>query len=440
MWMHLITHSTGAQRYRSPLVSFCAMLSIKPSTLGWMEPGNFNSHLSAIIWVVQLLVFHDSARKEREGLGETLDLVKHCCERYLQQTVETPLGEILRWRLLLFHISKESVGDHQATWDEQEQVLTYEGTELRMDEVPTLLASEYRDCRRLLYGDLMLGLQDLRHMHAWSLKDTGDADVLGWSFVQHRDNLHLLRGTDQSLLSAIERSEQLCRIFLAENQRTSSGVAWRENAIAAYEATVQEFLQRLCVLIHISGGQPVRESEFFSMTWRNTQRRRSITLRHDRVMIHVQYHKGQQQTGRYKENIRFLAHPIGDLLLDYIVYVLPLRQRFLRQHSPKALLSPLLWEQDGKVWPDNRLSRCLEDASVRAEIPRLHIANWRQMTVAIVKTKFAGHINYFEANEDDEDAEEMEADIRIMTKQRNHKTQTVNRAYANQTGASFGNV
>ncbi|KAK0862322.1 hypothetical protein LTR87_016635 [Friedmanniomyces endolithicus] len=213
-------------------------------------------------------------------------------------TVETSLGEILRWRLLLFHISKESVGNHQATWDEKEQVLTYDDTELRMDEVPTLLASEYRDCQRLLYGDLMLGLQDLRRVHALSLKDIGDVDVLGWSFVQHRDNAHLLQGTDQSLLSAIEPSEHLCRIFLAENHRASSGVVWRQDAVAAYEATVQDFLRRLCVLIHISGGQPIWESEFFSMTWRNTQRRRSITLRHDRIMIHVKYHKGQQQTGQ----------------------------------------------------------------------------------------------------------------------------------------------
>ena len=66
------------------------------------------------------------------------------------------------------------------------------------------------------------------------------------------------------------------------------------------------------------------------MTWRNTQRRRHITLRHDQVIIHVKYHKGQQQTGKYKDNIRFLAYPISDLLLDYIVYVLPLRQTFLR--------------------------------------------------------------------------------------------------------------
>ena len=57
--------------------------------------------------------------------------------------------------------------------------------------------------------------------------------------------------------------------------------------MASYEATVQEFLKRLSVLIHISGGQPVRESEFFLMTYRNTQRRRSIIIRFDRVMVYV---------------------------------------------------------------------------------------------------------------------------------------------------------
>jgi hypothetical protein len=47
-------------------------------------------------------------------------------------------------------------------------------------------------------------------------------------------------------------------------------------------------------------------------------------------MIHLQYHKTQQQTGKLRDNIRFLAHPVADLLLDYIVYVQPLRQIFLR--------------------------------------------------------------------------------------------------------------
>ena len=108
-----------------------------------MEPSNFNSSLSAIIWVVQLLVFYDSALKEQRGCGKMLELVRSYCDQYLQQTVETPMGEILRWRLLLFKVSGASVGTHEASWDESEEVLTYEDTELRMDQVPSLLASEY---------------------------------------------------------------------------------------------------------------------------------------------------------------------------------------------------------------------------------------------------------------------------------------------------------
>lgn len=440
LWMLLICHTTGARRYQSPLLSFCATLSIKPSTRSWIEPGNFNSSLSAIIWVVQLLVFYDSVLKERKGYGETLKLVKAYCDQYLQQIVETPMGEILRWRLLLFKVSGASVGTHEASWDESEQVLTYEDTELPMDQIPSLLASEYQGCSQLLYRDLMLGLKRPHRMSPRSLKDGVNVDTVGWNFTQHRDNADILKGSGTALIKAIERSEQLCRIFLVENSRSPGGCTWRESAMVSYEATVQEFLKRLSVLIHISSGQPVRESEFFSMTYRNTQRRRSVILRFDRVMVHVQYHKGQQQTGNYKENVRFLANPIAELLLDYIVHILPLRQTFLRQTCPKALLSPYLWEKDGKVWPEGHLSRYLEEASIRACVPRLHVANWRQITVAIVKTKFASQIECFNPDEGDEDAEEIDPIVRSMTAQRNHKTRTVNRAYANQTGAVFSNL
>ena len=94
-------------------------------------------------------------------------------------------------------------------------------------------------------------------------------------------------------------------------------------------------------------------------------------------MIHTTYNKSQQQRGQLRDNIRFLSDLVGDLLLNYLVYVVLLRQVFLRHSLPKALLSPYLWSKDGKVWPENKLTRCLENASDRAQIPRLHIANWR---------------------------------------------------------------
>jgi hypothetical protein len=50
--MALICHEFGGSQYSSPLLSFCAMLSVKPYTKTWKEPGNYNSCLSSVIWVV----------------------------------------------------------------------------------------------------------------------------------------------------------------------------------------------------------------------------------------------------------------------------------------------------------------------------------------------------------------------------------------------------
>ena len=33
------------------------MLSVKPRSKAWKEPGNFNSCLFGLVWVVQLLIF-----------------------------------------------------------------------------------------------------------------------------------------------------------------------------------------------------------------------------------------------------------------------------------------------------------------------------------------------------------------------------------------------
>jgi len=93
--MALICHEFGGSRYRSPLLSFCAMLSVKPYTKTWKEPGNYNSCLSGVIWVVQLLIFHASVYLERAEQGNTLERIEQYYGQFLKQDTETPIGEIL---------------------------------------------------------------------------------------------------------------------------------------------------------------------------------------------------------------------------------------------------------------------------------------------------------------------------------------------------------
>lgn len=129
-----------------------------------------------------------------------------------------------------------------------------------------------------------------------------------------------MKGSATALLIAIQASKALRDSFV--ETAVDGAKDWRTKVTVQYEAVVDEFLKRLLVLIHMASGQPLRASELLSVTWRNTQRRRNVYLKHGLVMLYTTYHKGQQQMGKFKDNIRFLSAAISDLLLDYLTWVI----------------------------------------------------------------------------------------------------------------------
>lgn len=129
--------------------------------------------------------------------------------------------------------------------------------------------------------------------------------------------------------------------------------------------------------------------------------------------------------------MRFLPRAIGNIILAYTAYVLPLRQTFLRQQTPGALVSPCLWAHlHDSVWPDDALSRCLGKACARARVPRLHTSNWRQLAAAITKEKFSPKER---ANFDLGFAGAGVVDLVALAELSNHSYRSFNHAYAGAT-------
>ena len=62
-------------------------------------------------------------------------------------------------------------------------MLTYEDTELSIEQIPSLLRSEYQGYSQLLYDDLMLGLKSLRRMDLRILKDGANVNTVRWNFI-----------------------------------------------------------------------------------------------------------------------------------------------------------------------------------------------------------------------------------------------------------------
>jgi len=438
LYLALICQTVGSVPFKSPVLSFCAMLSRKVRGKGrglWEEPGNFNSHLSALTWTAQLVLFDYACFQEQDDEDQIPAFLAKICKKFFQQLAETPFGHILQWRLYLFKVGKAAIAKHQARWFLDGQTVEYRGVELQMSQISDLVVSEYQQAHALLYDELLFQAKDLIPMESWRLKDDLDLEDFGGSWLSHPSNSEFLEGAELALFRRIQGNAQLRAMFLTTAGDGSMVLC--PKAMAIYEAHAQEFLRRVLVLFHIPPGPPLREPELLSVMWRNNARQRHLLIWQKLVMIYTQYHKGQQQSGAYKDNIRFLPKAIGDLLLSYAAYVLPLRQLFLRQQTPGALISPYLWAKlDGTVWADGTLSACLTKACARAKVPRLHTSNWRQFAASITKEKFSikerANFDLEEGGLKGEDIED-ELDLVALAKLSNHSYHTFNHAYAGTT-------
>ena len=436
LYLALICHTVGSVPFHSPVLSFCAMLSRKVRGKGrglWEEPGNFNSRLSALTWTAQLVLFDYACFQEQGDEDQIPVFLAKICKKFFQQLAETPFGYILQWRLYLFKVGKAAIAKHQARWLLDGQSVEYRGVELQMSQISDLVVSEYQQAHALLYDELLFQARDLIPMESWRLKDDLDLDDFGGSWLSHPSNAEFLEGAELALFRRIQGNAELRAMFLTKAKDGSLVLC--PKAMDIYEAHAQEFLKRALVLFHIPPGPPLREPELLSVMWRNNARQRHLLIWEKLVMIYTQYHKGQQQSGAYKDNIRFLPKAIGDLLLSYIAYVLPLRQLFLRQQTPGALISPYLWAKlDGTVWADGTLSACLRKACARAKAPCLHTSNWRQFAASITKEKFSvkERANFDLEERVGEDIED-ELDLVTLAAQSNHSYHTFNHAYAGTT-------
>jgi orsellinic acid/F9775 biosynthesis protein OrsD/helicase-like protein/RAD3-like DEAD/DEAH box helicase len=452
LFIALICHIVGSAPFKSPILSFSAMLGRSVRGLlgrdgdkgkivgSWKHPSVYSSHLSALTWVAQLLIFEYACFLKQDDEDHIPGLLSTLCSKFFQQKAESPFGYILQWRLYLFAATPGMLAAHQARWSDDKETVIYRSVELHMSHLPQLVLAEYKQAHSLLYEDLLLQAPGLVPMQAWKFKDDLDLIDFGESWLTSEKNEELLRSTETAILQQLQNSPQHRSVFL--NQGRDGVVTFDPKAVEIYESKVQDFLKRLLILCHITAGQPLREPELLSIVWRNTSRQRHIMLWEKQVMIFTQYHKGQQQTETYKENIRFLPSAVGDLLLQYLAYVPSFRQVLLRQRTPKALLSAYLWSTlEGKVWPDGTISACLRRACARARIDRLHTLNWRHISAAICKEKFSAK-EYTNFSTEDITAEEMEeeSDLVSLALQSNHSYPTFNSTYAGSTMLTMDNL
>ncbi|KFY31540.1 hypothetical protein V493_01012 [Pseudogymnoascus sp. VKM F-4281 (FW-2241)] len=153
-----------------------------------------------------------------------------------------------------------------------------------------------------------------QQLHDLLLADDPSISELGWNFLKHSENL-TLHGYEDWLLTRVIKTDWLRDEFLENPQ----SVKWKKQAVHRYLKQVDSFLERLLLLVHITGGQPARGSELTSLQFCNSTHgiRRSVFIENGLVSFVTFYHKGYSIQGSTKIVHRYLPREVSELVVYY---------------------------------------------------------------------------------------------------------------------------
>ncbi|KAJ4129463.1 hypothetical protein NW765_016336 [Fusarium oxysporum] len=421
-YVSLLGHALYRDIYESPIVGFLAVLAIQETDHGITLPQprlyeaiSYTPYLSAFIKISQLLVAERALlavqRDEFEYPGLALEDMQH---RFMVEGTRSPIC----WAQKLGAYGKAikdtttSIGHIQ--WSDDDETLSYKDTQFTMTQLRSLVTTELEIAQAQLSDLFFIHPEDedrelvVPSLSLRSLADNPAESAPGWSFICHPKNT-ALHGHERWLLNRILQTSWLRNDFF----RVPKRAIWREQAVSEYVTNVDRFLERLLLLIHITGGQPARGTELLSIRHRNPidgQGRRNIFIESGLVSFVTYYHKGYNINGSTKIIHRYLPLEVSELVVYYLWLVVPFldQLRILAMGSAlNKLGSSYLWGESTKPpdkspgewainytqpdsataverpWLSTRLSRILVQEFQRLIPTKVTIPIWRHAAIAI---------------------------------------------------------
>ena len=104
---------------------------------------------------------------------------------------------------------------------------------------------------------------------------------------------------------------------------------WKRKAVQAYFEKVDEFLERLFLFIHMTGGQPLRGTELIGLQHSDTSQgqHRDIFVEEGLISTVTSYHRGYNITESTKIIQWYLPKEVSELLVYYLWLVLTFWQQ-----------------------------------------------------------------------------------------------------------------
>ncbi|KAG8352325.1 hypothetical protein FVEN_g9665 [Fusarium venenatum] len=404
LFIAILSQPIKDSEYNSILVSFLAVLSIAPDG-SWHSFDTFTPWLSGIVSVSRLFILREAYQirqseiKANIELGSSLENATAASTgipRHVQKLTgkllvnDTPRSESMPmqyvFRLRNYGITAKSNTASPGLISWKGSNLFFKGTQLSLSSLTILLQPTIINARRILYQDLLFQpfnpADDTQPATVppipWAkLQSHVSQDQAGFSIA---DGLFTaVQGSENWLLSTITGRPDLKAKWYPSSTGTS--LAPNVRVLSSYLKLVDQLLEHLLFLIHLTAGLPARSTEILTLRHTNTAAGglRNIFIDQDLVVIVIGIHKTLTKTQWLKIVHRFLPEEVRTILIYYLWLIVPFSTASLLNLpcNQDCIRSPFLWLTSGlgeseeffKAKQVRSSDRLLDSFRVRAGFP-----------------------------------------------------------------------
>ncbi|EDN04930.1 predicted protein [Histoplasma mississippiense (nom. inval.)] len=250
---------------------------------------------------------------EDEQVEHPADALDAMRERFLLPGVAAPFGWVTRLRTFGKRVQNTTTSLGYVCWSDDQQTLSYRELHLSIAGLRRFVRTQVELTQHKLEQLFLVHEEEAREvvvprLALAQLADSPTNNHRGWNFLQAPQNCKALPTTGERwLLDRVLTTDRLRAEWVAVRP-SDHQVVWDTAVVDDYLQQVDEFLEQLLLVVHLTGGQRARATELLSIRHSNTVcgRHRSIFIEHGLVSMVTTYHKGYSMTNSTKIIHRYL--------------------------------------------------------------------------------------------------------------------------------------
>ncbi|PWI64632.1 hypothetical protein PCL_09489 [Purpureocillium lilacinum] len=368
--MSWLDHQFKESHYDSTIISGLAVMGMRDDG-GWVPAIDYTPVYSAVIKVARMLVVYHSYLQRQDEVAELMErmdedearetatsiftIVREKVQRFMTvvahepHALPTPMDWIFDTRTYGMHIRYDTPAGGTIDWDGD--CIKHRKIAFSMNKLHNMLHALVGEARQSLAELTAVGPASIEALPPieWSrLEDDHSEDRVGYSFLQDQRNGWLTKGDEWVLQRISESKAHRKAWFSNDSSIRASGNPYRGAAVRKYGRTLEQFRERLWMIMHMVAGQPAPSTEILGIRHVNTVNGgiRNVLAHRGMMCFVTSYHKGFRRTGQAKVIHRYLPREVGELLVWYLWLVLPFWQQVQGIVKQADDCSPFLWSDE----------------------------------------------------------------------------------------------